>query len=181
MQNWPSWIPTPRFWVNAIALILLLIGLQYAIAYLGIIIFMLIHFLPRLIFVKLMYLFSLVAQLCPIVVVAFVHHWLHRFLDSFFPESRVPETESAPGVFPSLISWWEGLYGWSVNIFSTLIAFGLLGLFFPSPDLFNLLTLFKGEVPHMPTISTIIQVIIAAYLYQFEYLVHQHLIAAARQ
>lgn len=181
MQNWPSWIPTLRFWVNAIALILLIIGLQYAIAYLGMIIFMLIHLLPRVIFIKLMYLFSLVAQLCPIIVVAFVHHWLHRFLDTFFPESRLPETELAPGVFPSLLSWWEGLYGLSVNIFSTVIAFGILGLFLPSPDLFNLFNLFKNEVTHLPTISIFIKVIIAAYLYQFEYLVHQHLIAAARQ
>ncbi len=181
MQNWPSWIPTPRFWVNAIALILLIIGLQHAIAYLGMIIFMLINLLPRLIFIKLIYLFSLVAQLSPIILVAFVHHWLHRFLDNFFPESRVTEIESAPGVFPSLLSWWEGLYGWSVNILSAVIAFGILGLFSPSPDLFNLLTLFKNEAPPLLTISNLIQVIIAAYLYQFEYLVHQHLIAAARQ
>ncbi|MDZ8183480.1 MAG: hypothetical protein RMX96_01275 [Nostoc sp. ChiSLP02] len=181
MQNWPSWIPTPRFWVNAIALILLINGLQHAFAYLGIIIILLINFLPKFIFVKLIYLFSLVAQLSPIPAVAFVHHWLHRFLDRFFPESRIPETESAPGVFPGLISWWEGLYGWLVNILSTVIVFGILGLFLPSPDLFHFLNFFKAEGPPVLTISTLFEVIIAAYLYQFEYLVHQHLIAAARQ
>ncbi len=181
MQSWPSWIPTPRFWVNAIALILLMIGFQYAIVYLWVIISILAHLLPQPIFVKLAYLFSLLAQLFPIVLLAFVHHWLHRFLDSFFPESRLPETELATGVFPSFISWWSGLYGWVVNILSSVIAFGLIMLFSPSPDLLSVFTLFKTQGQSLLIVPTLIRVLIAAYLYQFQYLVHQRLIAAGRQ
>ncbi|MEH1844787.1 MAG: hypothetical protein V7L25_07215 [Nostoc sp.] len=180
MRNWPSWIPTPRFWVNAIALILLMIGLQYAIAYFWSIISILINFLPQSISVKFLYLLTLLAQLLPIVVVALVHHWLHRFLDSFFPESQLPQTEPTTGVFPGLISWWEGLYGWLVNILSLIIAFGIIMLFLPSPDLLNLFSLFKIQAQPLLIVQTIIRVIIAAYLYQFEYLVHQRLIAAGR-
>jgi hypothetical protein len=89
IQNWPTWIPAPRSWFNAIALILLMTGLQLAIAHLWVIIISLLTPLPP----KAGILLSVIAQLCPIVVIAFIHNWLHRFLDIFFPESQLPEID----------------------------------------------------------------------------------------
>jgi hypothetical protein len=178
MQNLPSWIPSPRSWVNAIALILFIIALQYAIAYLWVLVATVIELPP-----KVMFLLSVIIQLCPILLLAFIHHWLHRVLDTFFPESRLPETETVQGLFPGLMSWWEGLYGWLANHLSELIAFSIVWIFLPFPDGLNLLTLPKNEISPLLTmpIFLIVRVIFAAYLYQFEYLVHQRLIATGRE
>jgi hypothetical protein len=176
----PSWIPAPRAWISAVALILLMLVWQHAIAYLWVIISLLINWwvhLPP----KFWYLLSLFASLSPIFLVAFLHHWLHKLMDNFFPETRLPETETVPGVFPGVMSWWQGLYGWLVNVLATTIAYSIIALFSPQTELFNILSWFTQRTVHLHTATIIIQIIIAAGLYQFEYVVHQRLIRAARR
>ncbi len=179
MQNLPVWIPYPRCWVNAIALILLMIGLQYALIPLWDILLLIIKY-----WYNVLYLFYLLSIVITISTVTFLHHWLHRFLDSFFPETRIPATDGEPGFFPNLFSWWQGLYGFLVNNLSTSIVICLIGIFLPKPDIpdaFNLLALTKFEIDTLTIIQIILQVIVAAYLYQIEYLVHQRLMAAGRE
>ncbi len=175
MQNWPRWIPTPRSWLNAIALILLVIGLRYALIAIFMI-FAVITQPPA----KYGYLFSLIVQLSPILIVSITHHWLHRFLDNFFPDTRVSERVTQQGLFPDLISWWEGFYGWFVSSLSDMIILCIFGFFSPETEVFNFFTLSQFQLETQQIIPMIIRVIIVAYLYNLQYLVHQHLMAAGR-
>ncbi len=97
-------------------------------------------------------------------------------MDSFFPE-----TETTPGFFPGVMSWWQGLYGWLINVLATMLVYSIVGLFSPETELFNILRWFTSRTVHLHTASIIIQIIIAAGLYQFEYVVNRQLIRAARR
>jgi hypothetical protein len=175
MNNLPSWIPNLRSWVNAIALILLVIALQYAIVY--IILFFLTVFphIPWLI-----RCFSLFALLFPVIAIAFLHHWLHQFLDSAFPESKV-SVEEAKGFFPGLFSWWQGLYGWFVNTFSAYILYYLKGIFLPAIFIMNWTVTPNRSLDRATLPLLLAQIVIAAFLYQIEYLVHRQIIAAGKR
>ncbi|MEM9923760.1 MAG: hypothetical protein AAF915_08435 [Cyanobacteria bacterium P01_D01_bin.50] len=177
----PYWLPNFRSWFNAVALTLLMIGITYAMDYFLKNIGDLLNLAPWLsgAIVFLLFLF-------PIVAIAFLHNWLHTFLDMFFPESRIPEDQVQTGWFPSLVSWWEGIYGWTVNVLSSLFTFYLLGVFFISPYSSTLLTILDENLSRcnfsLPSVRfTILQIIVAAYLYQLEYLVKQRFFAAARR
>ena len=177
----PYWLPNIRSWVNAVALILLMVGISYLMQYALIIILFFLGLVPWLkgAFVFLLFLF-------PIATVALLHHWFNRFLDNYFPESRIPEEQATVGFFPSLFSWWEGVFGWSIDLFSTYFAFYLLGVFGISPYSSNLLSILNENwcqyTYSLPSVRfTILQIIVAAYLYQLEFLVRQRLIAANRQ
>lgn len=197
MLSLPTWIPAPRNWVNSIALFVLLAGFDYVSSHLYSHLwpFLLIiwNFLreaaPGLLYI-LLYIGVLLISIFPILLISFLHHWLHQFLDSFFPESKIPGEDEAKGLFPNLFSWWQGVYGWLVINFSTMIAIYLLGIFLPSAQLLN------SQIPSVDTLTAkvydvfassisipklIIQIIVAAYLYQLEYLIQQKLIAAGRR
>lgn len=47
MQNWLPWLPLPRHWLNALALMVLMAGLQFVSGYLGGLFNWLIGLLPR--------------------------------------------------------------------------------------------------------------------------------------
>ena len=177
----PAWIPNFRSWFNGVALILLMIGISYLIVYALVIIKILLGLAPWLqgTLVFLIFLF-------PIIAIALLHHWFHSFLDRFFPESRIPEDEAPSGFFPRLASWWEGVYGWSVDIFSTFFTYYFLGIFGLSPYSSNLLSILNQDLSQctfsLPSVRfTILQMIVAAYLYQLEYLVKERLVAAGKQ
>jgi hypothetical protein len=182
MQNWISWVPLPRAWVNAIALILLITAFQHLSGYLWWLISWLITLFP-----KFIYLFYLLATFSPILLIAFAHHWLHQLLDQFFPESRLPNTAPVQGIFPGLMSWWEGLYGWLVNHLSQILSWALLSLFLPvsTPASWQF-----GSWSPPSTLSQVhpflialilIQVVFAAFFYQFEYAVQRYLIDAGNR
>lgn len=176
MSNW-SWFPLPRSWVNAIALVLLMAGFQHLSSYLWWLISWIITFFP-----KFIYLVYLIITFSPILLIAIVHHWLHQLLDQFFPESRLSVPETNQSLFPGLLSWWEGLYGWLVNHLSTILSWAILGVFLPfshnasvmqfSPwSLSNLM----GQAQPLFSLSLLIQIIFAALFYQFEFKVQQRL------
>jgi hypothetical protein len=183
MQNWISWVPLPRSWVNAIALILLMATFQHFSGYLWWLISWLITISP-----KFIYLFYLLATFSPILLIAFAHHWLHQLLDQFFPESRLPNTDPVQGTFPGLMSWWEGFYGWLVNYFSQILSWSILGLLLPisTPTSFlkfNSWSLqYSLNQPHPFFITFLIaQIVFAAYFYQFEHAVQRHLTNTERR
>ena len=83
----------------------------------------------QVIFVAISYLFTIATTisaplllLVPIVVISFSHHYLHLFLDRFFPDLRLPEMEKVTVFFPSIMSWWEGFYGLLVIIVALLLS-----------------------------------------------------------
>ena len=91
----------------------------------------------------------------------------HTFLDIFFPESRIPEDEAQAGWFPSIISWWEGIYGWSVNVLSGLLVFFVLGALSFSDYSSNLLSIlseitYKDNFYLPPVRFTVLQITVAS-------------------
>jgi hypothetical protein len=176
----PTLIPGARAWVNAIGLVLLILAWQYVLGQIYQHILSIIDW--RRINPKIWYILLLMALLSPIVVVAFAHHWVHKLLDSFFPESKLPDTEIVPGTFPGIMSWWQGLFGWVVEMISSAIAFICLAIFLADQDLLYFFVNFFRQGLNVQRVTiTVFEIIIAAFLYQFEFAVNQRLIIAARR
>jgi hypothetical protein len=169
----PAWIPNINAWMSAILLLLLVRGMKFAIREIweatGERILNLLSSTSHLV----LYLLLL---LSPIVVIAIAHNLLHIFLDLFFPDIQTPEMSTPKSIwFPSLMSWWEGFYGWLtialVMIISTII--GII-IFSPSYYLSEMTDWWYGMKNFFNPLM-LIRLISAAYLYQFEYLVRTHL------
>ena len=172
MRNWPNWIPSGTAWMSAILLILLVRGLSVVLR----IIFQqgesLMAISPKL---RIVLYFA--ALLSPILVIAVAHHLLQIVLDRYFPNTRSPEISSDLGQLPTLMSWWEGFYGW-MAITLAMVVSGMIQVI-SSPS-FNSLYDMLGwwdELRDLFTLPTLYRVITAAYLYQFESLVRHHLMA----
>jgi hypothetical protein len=172
MRNWPNWIPSATAWMSAILLILLVRGLSVVLR----IIFQqgesLMAISPKL---RIVLYFA--ALLSPILVIAVAHHLLQIVLDRYFPNTRSPEISSALGQLPTLMSWWEGFYGW-MAIALAMVVSGMIQVI-SSPS-FNSLYDMLGwwdELKDLFTLPTLYRVITAAYLYQFESIVRHHLMA----
>jgi hypothetical protein len=172
MRNWPNWIPSATAWMSAILLILLVRGLSVVLR----IIFQqgesLMAISPKL---RIVLYFA--ALLSPILVIAVAHHLLQIVLDRYFPNTRSPEISSNLGQLPTLMSWWEGFYGW-MAIALAMVVSGMIQVI-SSPS-FNSLYDMLGwwdELRDLFTLPTLYRVITAAYLYQFESIVRHHLMA----
>ena len=174
MRNWPSWLPDPNAWTSAILLILLMRGLAVVLRIIVEMGDFLIHPSPKLGFILWIF-----ASLSPILLIAVVHHWLYRFLDYYSPTTRSPEMAGTDGFFPGLMSWWEGLYGWMVLTLSVLASNVILVIVLPMPEIVYNIHQFWAQTENLSTLSTLLQAIAAAYLYQFEYFVRQHLLSVS--
>ena len=115
--------------------------------------------------------------LSPIAIIAFAHHILHICLDLFFPNTQTPEMSGRKYWFPGLMSWWEGLYGW-MAIALTAIVSTVIGaiVFSPNYYLAEMTNWWLGAKNFFNPLM-LIRLVCVAYLYQFEQLVRQHLIA----
>ncbi len=173
MNSWPNWIPKPNAWMSAILLIVLVKGIAVVIKR----IFETGYFLTDL-SPKMQILLYFAALLSPIPVVAIAHHWLHHFLDRYSPETRSPEFGRTEGLFPGLMSWWEGLYGWMTIALAMLLS-GMIRFFFFSYSDESLYQAFAwwDELKSFFTIYSLIRIVAAAYLYEFEHTVRYHLMA----
>lgn len=171
MRNWPDWIPSPTAWMSSLLLIILMRGLAV---------------LVRIIFQmgdsvmavspKLRIVLYFVALLSPIFVIAIAHHLLNLILERFYPNTRPPEISSTLGQSPGLMSWWEGFYGWMTIALAMVVSTMIQVISLPSDDLYNMLG-WWNELKDLFTLPTLYQVIAAAYLYQFEHLVREHLMS----
>lgn len=169
----PYWFPNTSAWLSAIFLLLLTGGLGVCVKAAWQIGNSLIQVSPRLAI-----LFGLVGVLCPIALIALAHHVLQLFLDTFFPNSRQSEMARVEGPFPTLVSWWEGLYGWLVLVLSTIISAGLLGAIYYSHNSLASLYFFLyswDKAKHFFTLPSIAWIVVAAFLYQFEFVLRRHL------
>ncbi len=180
MRNSITWLPYPRSWVNAIAIFAIFFGLKFAISPLIEVMKWIAPFWPNI-----WSIFYLIVLISPIIVIAFVHHWFHRALDQFVPDTRVVEVDGKPGVFPNLFSWWQGIYGLFVGSFSYLIALAILALIFSFSNVAANITAQIARPNPIPLNPIqigqfVVQVISAAYLYHIEFLVQQELLASSR-
>ncbi|HEY9741605.1 MAG TPA: hypothetical protein V6C90_14030 [Coleofasciculaceae cyanobacterium] len=172
MRNWPNWIPSPNAWMSAILLILLVRGLSVVIR----IIFQSSDSLMA-ISPKLRILLYCLALLSPIFVIAAAHHLLHMFLDRYAPSSRSPGMSRTEGLLPTLMSWWEGFYGWMAIALALVLSSMIQVISLPSfSSLYDMLA-WWDELRDLFTLPTLYRVITAAYLYQFEHLVRHHLMS----
>ena len=181
MKNWPKWFPSANAWMSAVLLVLLMRGISEVIK----IIIGMGHSVARL-SPNLSLVFYCAASLSPILVIAIAHHLLHGVLDRWFPETRIPEVNPVSGIFPSLMSWWEGLFGWQTIALITLVGSLFQFLFVPSFSSFSY-RLFHNvfgawdELKEFFKLANVVRIVTAAYLYQFENLVRQHLISVGAQ
>ena len=170
------WIPYPSAWMSALLLLLLTGMLTYGATA----VFDLGSWLSR-ISPNLSLLLAIAALLTPMVLIAIAHHVLHLCLDCFFPDSKVDSRDANSGFFPGLMSWWEGMYGWFVIVLTTLLTLGILGSFTATHfDYYRMLyDLLRSwdKTRHFFTIPSFLWLVIAAYLYHFEFLVHRHLMS----
>ena len=172
MRNWPAWIPNPNSWMSAILLILLVRGIAVAIRIIFQYGYSLIELSPKL---RIVLYFS--ALLSPILVIAVAHHLLHMFLDRYAPTSRSPGMNTTEGLLPSLMSWWEGFYGWMAIALAFLVSSMISIIFWPSPNLLYGTLAWWDELKDLFTLDTLYRLITTAYLYQFEHIVRQHLMS----
>ena len=79
--------------------------------------------------------------------------------------------------FPGLMSWWEGLYGW-LAIALMMIISTVIGIIIFSPGYYwsEMNDWWLGMKNFFNPLM-FIRLVCVTYLYQFEYLVRQHLIA----
>ena len=207
MRNWPVWIPYPTSWMNAILLALIASIIAYGqsiivlifscIQLLGWFLSLIFPALANIIIPIIDKIFTFLAYvsptwfISPIVIVAFVHHYLNLLLERYFPEISLPEMPKVEGYIPGFLSWWEGIYGLSVIILSYLTSDIILAIipffnrdishleFAPMNHLyiwFNIAVQLYKPI-YTPIIRLLIWIITAAYLYQFEARFRQYLMS----
>lgn len=186
MKKWPGWFPLPNAWMSAIFLLLLAFGIsnltRLLIKLLAYVDPEWLHQLFGWLFnTRFTYLLFLLPVLVPVAAIALAHHFLHIVLDRFAPDITTPEIGTARFFLPSLTSWWEGLFGWMTLSLTTLVSFVILGMFSVSypyglSDSFWLLS--WDWLSYL--VAVFVWATVAAYFYQFEYLIRQHLMASGR-
>ena len=174
MKNLPPWVPSFNAWMSAILLLLLVRGMKYMLRV--ILKHTDYHFL-KMLSLNSHALLYLLAVLSPIAIIAIAHHILHVGLDLFFPDTQTPEMSGRKYWFPGLMSWWEGLYGW-MAIALTMIISTIIGVIIFSPNYYlSEMTDWWLGMKNFFNPLMLIRLVCVAYLYQFEQLVRQHLIA----
>jgi hypothetical protein len=169
------WFPNVQSWISAMILALisgLLITGMYNIVQMT----RLFDVVPP----RLELFVWMLALLSPITIVAFGHHLLYLLIDRFSPGTRPQGTEAVTGFWPSLSSWWEGLYSWAVMILATILCIGIGGLLLPDKivnqgfyGVFQMLA-DLNKLKYLFSPSFIIWVLSSAYLYQFEFVMRRH-------
>ncbi|MBW4621911.1 MAG: hypothetical protein KME17_21425 [Cyanosarcina radialis HA8281-LM2] len=172
MRNLPAWIPAFNAWMSAVLLVILIRGLAVVIDRIWGLGFDLMA-LP----IKWKVILYFLALLSPILVIAIAHHFLQMFLDRFFPETRSAEIHHPEGVIPSLMSWWEGFYGWMAISLATIVSLMFEFLLLPTGNSPYSLLAWWDEIKDLFTLPTLVRIITAAYLYHLEYIVRHHLMS----
>jgi hypothetical protein len=172
-MKYPKWFPYPSSWLNAL-LLSLLAGMS--------------GYVVKAVFTtgaRLAYLTNNPDLLIPVVsltllspigAIAIVHHIIHLFLSRYAPSLQAPEIGNVTGIFPRLMSWWEGIWGCAAMAIATT---GTLLIGWLSLPMFNInyqALVQSSDVERFGTFLIVIWLTIAAYLYQCFYLVEQRII-----
>ncbi|ABA23392.1 hypothetical protein Ava_3787 [Trichormus variabilis ATCC 29413] len=175
-SRWPNWLPYPSCWLKSFVLMLFVRVVTFVgenLVRFGY------NFAKFISSPELFAIFIILALLSPIAVISFTHHYLHLLLGRFFAEIQAPEVGDVKGLVPTLMSWWEGLYGWVVIALSTLVAALLCTFILP---IFNLsytnpLEIYTQFERQIIVIFGIFWLITGALIYQIDYLVRHRLIS----
>ncbi len=121
--------------------------------------------------------------LSPIWSIAYIHHWINLLLEKSSSE-RKTKSDPLTGAFPTLVSWWEGMYAWLVINIATCICVSIGGLFIPTHDrhynilgfLFYIYTMLLDITKFKYLLSGpfIFWMISAAYLYEFQFRIQRY-------
>lgn len=149
-------------------------------------------------------LLSPLILLLPIPIIAFAHHYLYLLLNRYYPDLDSAERGRVTGYFPSIVSWWHGLFALLVIIMAMLFSDSLLSIvpwlnfnfsdynFLPqvsNVEIYGngrismwvrMALMILGQPIYRPFMRLIIWIIAAAYIYQFEFSLRQHLIGISR-
>lgn len=176
MKNSFPWFPCPSAWLSALFLTLFAGSIAVwseRIGNLGVHLSQYSH--------RFNFGCGLLAIVFPIIAIAFIHHVFHVFLDTCLPDPQVPESTRTRGLFPTTFSWWEGLYGWLVLVLATILTGGILGIILSEQEIWRSLYVWQRvwyKFDYLFTFPTILWLIVAAYLYQFEHVVRQNFMSA---
>ena len=136
----------------------------------------------------------------PIPMIALSHHYLYLLLDRFYPDLDVTERGRVRGYFPGIVSWWHGLFALVVVIMAMLTSDSILSILpwltYNAADCLasqtseinvhattrvelwvQIALMILRQPIYSPFLRLIIWVVAAAYMYQFEFMFRQHLIA----
>jgi hypothetical protein len=129
-----------------------------------------------------------ILALSPIWGIAYIHHLINLFLESFSADSQTQDRVS--GVVPTIASWWEGMYGWLTINIATVMCIAIGGLFIPVDNryynIFSFLTyIFQmlaepNKFKYVISGPFILWIISAAYLYEFEATIQRYFIQRVR-
>ncbi|ACC81466.1 hypothetical protein [Nostoc punctiforme] len=174
---WPLWFPYPTSWLKALILNLFLSFIIFILNNPGKVGYQITYLVKS---PELFVILTILLILSPIPIISFTHHFLHLLISHFISEIQAPEIGRTKGLFPGIMSWWEGLYAWLVIATSTLIAVFFSTILLP---LFNIS--YTKPVEYYTEIGNKIIVIFGlfyissgALTYQIEYLVRQRIISA---
>ncbi|MCU0569848.1 MAG: hypothetical protein MUF49_25150 [Oculatellaceae cyanobacterium Prado106] len=173
-MKYPKWFPYPSSWLNA----LLLAGLISVSGYITEDLYG--DILQKTFYagrIDLLMLIVAIALLSPILIITFVHHWIHLLLSRYAPDLQAPEIGQVKGFMPTLFSWWEGILGWSTMALSGLftLVVGLI-LYITLGVGLSQWQLVESDRPAQ-IFAAVTWLTSAAYLYHCSYLVEQRLIA----
>jgi hypothetical protein len=172
-MKYPKCFPYPSSWLNAL-LLGLLTALNIVVAIVVVMAGAVVAHIadnPDLIVPVIS-----LALLSPIAAIAIVHHIIHLFLSRFAPSLQAPEIGNVTGVFPRLMSWWEGIWGCAAM---TIASVGTIFLGWMIQPMFNINyenLVRTSESEQFGAALILIWLTIAAYLYQCFYLVEQRII-----
>ncbi|NEU83524.1 hypothetical protein G1O98_32060 [Nostoc sp. UIC10630] len=121
LQNfyWPLWFPYPSSWLKALILNLFLSFIIFILSNPGKVGYRITYLVQS---PELFAILTILLILSPIPIISFTHHFLHLLISHFISEIQAPEIGRTKGLFPGIMSWWEGLYAWLVIAISTLTA-----------------------------------------------------------
>lgn len=179
-MRWPAWFPYPSSWLNSFFLGLLLVIISFFVRItvdLGDVVTTATD-RPETWILSAIF-FTIVTLLVPIPVITLIHHLVHIGLKQFFPSMQSQLIEEV-GLFPGLMSWWEGLHGWMVLILSSLLTalVIIVALYILDPT-YEQISSSESELENLQAILGLLWLTISAYFYQIEHIFQQRLVAEA--
>ncbi len=69
--------------------------------------------------------------LSPIWAIAYIHHLVNLLLEAFLSDAQRAERDRLTGIFPTIVSWWEGMYAWMAINIATITVSPLAGYLSP--------------------------------------------------
>ncbi|MDJ0800239.1 MAG: hypothetical protein QNJ51_26100 [Calothrix sp. MO_167.B12] len=173
------WFPYPSAWIKSLILVVIMGFISRTFAPIKILEFIATSTQSP----EITTFFLIFTLILPIAAIALTHHCLHLVINQLAPSIQAPEIGKIEGFLPNIISWWEGLYGWSVIILSSLLGVSICIFLFP---IFNLnfsidVNNYNSFQNNIIGIFGTVWIINAALLYHFEYQVKQIIISVYSQ